>query len=163
MKKRNKLSALFLILIFSFANLPVFGDSVQPDPYEDNEFPQWAKDLRRTEIITLGSVPFTTLLVSLGYGTYMTYTKQLDKFPSPFKMSVYTEDQQKQIFLISLSISAGIGLTDFTYNFIKHSSAQFIVKRRKQEESITILPVFETTLDDNDENNEEEHPLEELQ
>lgn len=30
-----------------------------PEPYQEDEFPQWVKDLRRAEVIIVGSIPFT--------------------------------------------------------------------------------------------------------
>jgi len=36
-------------------------------PYEDDEFPQWALDLRRAEIVALGSLPISLLASRLLY------------------------------------------------------------------------------------------------
>ena len=52
---------LFLVLaIISFAALPVFSaDEEAYTPYDPDEFPQWAHDVRRGEIIFFGSLPIT--------------------------------------------------------------------------------------------------------
>ncbi len=44
---------------------PVVPDA---EPYEEEEFPQWARDLRRAEIIGFGSLPITLLASRLVYG-----------------------------------------------------------------------------------------------
>lgn len=38
-----------------------------PEPYTEEEFPLWARDLRRFEVVLIGSLPFTFLYTSLGY------------------------------------------------------------------------------------------------
>ncbi len=44
---------------------PVVPDA---EPYEEDEFPLWARDLRRAEIIGLGSFPLALLATRLLYG-----------------------------------------------------------------------------------------------
>ena len=56
----------------------------EADPYEQDEFPQWAKDLRRGEIISLGSIPFVGLWVVGSYGGYKYFSGEIDSFPNPF-------------------------------------------------------------------------------
>lgn len=41
--------------------------SASPVPYSPDEFPLWAKNLRRAEIVTIGVFPFTLLYTSLAY------------------------------------------------------------------------------------------------
>lgn len=41
------------------------ASALQPVPYKANEFPQWSNDLRRGEIITVGSFPIAYLFSSL--------------------------------------------------------------------------------------------------
>ena len=40
----------------------------EPDPYTEDEFPQWALDLRRAEIVATGTLPLTLLASRLLYG-----------------------------------------------------------------------------------------------
>ena len=72
MKKRDFIYKIIAIFIsFSFL-CPLGADtsSTTPEPYRDNEFPQFLKDARRFEIITLGALPFVTLDTTLAYSTY---------------------------------------------------------------------------------------------
>jgi hypothetical protein len=41
--------------------------TLQPAPYQPDEFPQWARDLRRAEIITIGVFPFAYLYTNAMY------------------------------------------------------------------------------------------------
>ena len=42
--------------------------SSEPVPYTDDEFPPWALDLRRAEIVATGTLPLTLLVARLLYG-----------------------------------------------------------------------------------------------
>ena len=42
--------------------------SSEPAPYTNEEFPQWALDLRRAEIVATGTLPLTLLVARLLYG-----------------------------------------------------------------------------------------------
>ncbi len=158
MRQSTKKIVSVLIFLFSIVNL-FYAESVEAEPYGNDEFPQWAKDIRRTEIVMFGSLPFTTLLVSLGYGAYMYNTNQVEDFPSPFNLSIYTEEQQKNLFLISLGVSAGIGLTDLTVNLIKRSSIEFVVRRQKASQNVTVIPIPEQKTQD--ETNDDSDTVEE--
>jgi len=115
-----------------------------PEPYTDKEFPQWAKDLRRTEIISFGSLPFVTLGVSIGYGGYLYYTGVLDSFPNPLKKSEnsFDTDQQVTILQMSLAISLGIGITDSIINFIQRTSKNRRLRLiQESKEKLSIKPL----------------------
>ena len=139
----------YAVLLAFCALLTVFSPNLFADtsssttavPYSDDEFPQWAKDLRRTEIITLGSLPFATLAVMLGYGTYLYTTGQTTTFPNPLNKSsdAYTSDQQLQIFTISLSVSAILGLTDLTINLINRANNNNRIRMIEEETGVTTV------------------------
>ncbi|TFG61895.1 MAG: hypothetical protein E4H36_09350 [Spirochaetales bacterium] len=64
-----KNSVFFLILLLAvFSGLPAQENQTPPEPYEEEEFPDWALSLRRGEIILIGSYPITFLATSLVYG-----------------------------------------------------------------------------------------------
>ena len=39
----------------------------EPVPYDPDEFPLWARDLRRGEIIAIGAFPIAMIITSIGY------------------------------------------------------------------------------------------------
>lgn len=139
MKKKLIASIICLSL---FANLtPVFAadtKSTTPEPYEEDEFPSWLKDLRRAEIITLGAMPFITLNTSLCYsfGNYAFHNFDSDYFFNPFAQgsdtSSYTSGEQAGILLTSLGICLGIGITDFIVHSVKRSNQKKKMRTQKK-------------------------------
>ena len=61
----KKILVLFLIVCISF---PLWSEELNmknAEPYEEAEFPKWALDIRRGEILFFGSLPLTFMGVSL--------------------------------------------------------------------------------------------------
>lgn len=119
-----------LYLLCALAAPPVFSQTsdsvVTIAPYTQDEFARWMKDLRRFEIVSLGSIPFVTLGASLGYGfyRYFSHGMNMDYFPSLFssgKDAGFSEGEQRNLFLISVGIGVAIGLIDFTIVQIKRA------------------------------------------
>lgn len=129
---KNK-STVAKILIFSLLiNVisPIFAEDTTPLPYDENAMPQTLKDLRRFEIITLGSLPFVTLDAGIVYSGIRWANNGFDAnySPNPFGISNYSTEEQMGILLTSVGISVGIALTDYIINLIKRS------KKKKQEQ-----------------------------
>lgn len=143
MKKYFSSVILVFFLTFSCTSGILFAEtsSTTPEPYKEDEFPQWAHDLRRTEIITFGSLPFVTLGVSIGYGAYGYFTGEFSSFPNPLDKSTdsFSSWQQFKIFATSLGISAGLGTLDLAITLIKRRKAK--KKQQLLEESSTRVNV----------------------
>ena len=108
-----KRTAVIVAAILLLINVPVFPDSAsstEPVPYDKNEFPQWSKDLRRAEIVSFGSLPFVTIGVTMGYGSYLYFTGSTSSFPNPLDKSgnSFSSEEQLKIFGMSLGISCGM-------------------------------------------------------
>lgn len=118
--------SLFFLIGFPFSAL--CDESFEAEPYEKTEFPQWLRDAGRFEIISLGSVPFVMLDVSLVYGLYKYVSGKSSKFVNPFASSNssdgFTKNEQKKILAASFGIGLGIGLTDLIVNFVKRKKAE---------------------------------------
>lgn len=133
MNRLFRFKIVFLISLFLIFSQNAFSKDNTPKPYEKDEFPTIFQDLRRAEIITLGSMPFITLNVSLMYsfGKYAFHGFDSDYFTNPFSTaadsSSYTQDEQIGIILSSLGISLCVGVTDFIVHSIRNS------KLRKQK------------------------------
>lgn len=132
--KFRKILALILVFLFSFS----FLSADTATSYDDINFPQWTKDLRRTEIITFGSLPFVTLWTTVGYSLIVkgSFHNPLDKSTSSF-----TENEQKKIMAISALTSIGFGLTDLAINLITRQIKT--QKQRKVIKTITVIPLSE--------------------
>ena len=144
MKKFFLILAVFA-MIFSSQVFAEDNENKEPEPYEKTEFPSWLLNLRRTEIVTLGSVPFTTLAVSLTYSTFQYATGRTSSFPSPFnKNANYSQDDIKMIVGFSLGISFVIGIVDLVINLLKQKNQKKIQQKILQESNtITIIPTVE--------------------
>ena len=126
----KKFFAAFFVLL-SISTFSLFADDLtisDAEPYNEKTTPQWIKDVRRGEIITLGSWPFTTLMVSLSYsmGMFASHNWDSSYFRNPFSSSGegYAYNEIKGILLTSAAISVGIGVTDLIVNLVKRERAK---------------------------------------
>ena len=141
--KKNFIAKILIVSILFNLCFPIFSEDTSPKPYEEDEFPQTLKDIRRFEIITLGALPFVTLDTTIVYSNLRYAQNDFDSAYKPdiFSSSSFTQDEQKGIILTSLGICVGIGLSDLIVQLIKRSS-----KKRKQEinyDDIAVIPIAE--------------------
>lgn len=86
------------------------GPVTEPLPYQDVEFPDWAHDVRRFEVILFGSFPLTYILTSLAYEVTM-YAGS--GFNSEFSLASQKSQNDLKILLItSASLSGAIAIAD---------------------------------------------------
>ena len=140
----KKLSIFIFFLIFSQLLFSETTDT-SPKPYDKEEIPLVLQDIRRFEIVSLGSMPFVMMDATLVYSgvRWMQNGFPSDKAPTPFPgNSQFTSEEQMGLVFTSLGISVGIGLTDFIFRLIDRNS-----KNKKQKQSlpseIVIIPVSE--------------------
>lgn len=154
--KNGLIRCIAVILCCSFTlSLGAAEPTVTIEPYTKDEFPGWLQDLRRAEIVSLGSLPFVTLGVTLGYSLYRYFSHDMnpDYFPNPFAKSSsaarLTTNEQLGILFTSLGVSAAVGITDFTI-----SSIQRHKRNKAQEElnrgAVEIIPLDEETVPQDD-------------
>ncbi len=129
---------LLLISIFSSFSAYLFAEDTTPVPYEQEEFPQALKDLRRFEIISLGSMPFIMLDSTLVYSTYKSLTAEESTGVNFFGKNEFSYEESKKLILTSLGISLSIGLTDFIVRFIKRNNVSKKNKQKNNPEAINI-------------------------
>ncbi|MBP3710569.1 MAG: hypothetical protein J6I73_09270 [Treponema sp.] len=147
--------AVCALLMASVVQFPVAAQTAlaadtTPEPYGEDEFPQFMKDLRRAEIISFGALPFVTLTSTLVYSGIRWGKHGFDTnyFPNPFAKSSdangFSQQEQIGILLTSVGISVGIGLTDLIVNVVKRKVAK---KKRLREEAerapVIITPINE--------------------
>lgn len=130
-----------LFLCFICFSLSILWADESPEPYQKDEFKPWMHELRRSEIITLGSLPFTTLTTSLGYSfyRYAAHNYDSDYIPNPFSpaQASLSVEEQKQILLISLSASLLVGIIDFTIRMVKKNKSKIALEQ--EEPPYTII------------------------
>ena len=119
-----------LLLIITFSTCLFANTSTTPEPYSKDEFPDWANYLRRYEVITLGSLPFTTLSVTTIYGLYSYIDHDFDKnyIPNPFAFTSSAanldKDEQKLVLLSAISVSVLAGTVDLIIHIVKKEKAK---------------------------------------
>jgi len=86
------------------------SEDTTPVPYEKEEFPKWSRDLRRSEIILLGSLPLVFMLSNLAYDNM---GDQI--FPDYSELSSSEETRRK--ITIAVSISGVITLMDYVLGY----------------------------------------------
>jgi hypothetical protein len=105
---------LFCLALSGWQQIPAQefeGPITEPLPYEDVEFPDWAHDVRRFEVIFFGSVPLTYILTNLVYDVSVYGAHNFER-----DYAIGTQRDQKDIkfmLLTSVSISAGIAVLDY--------------------------------------------------
>ena len=87
-------------------------------PYDPSEFPGWARDLRRFEIVFFGTVPFSFFYATTGYSVYTYAAHNWDSAYAPALLGnrtppVLTNSEKLQIAGISLSLSAAAAVVDY--------------------------------------------------
>lgn len=147
--KNQFIKKTFFILVFSLIGCSVFCQNT-PKPYEDGEFSQTSKDIRRFEIITLGSLPFVTFDTIIVYSGIKWYQNDFNGgFPNPFTAkNSFSQDEMKNIIITSVGISFSIAITDFIINKIKQNkNSQQLKKNIIIEPEETENIVLETNIE----------------
>ena len=147
------LCAAIFMFTFVFASE---NEALQIEGYEKGkELPSWAKDLRRAEIVTLGSLPFTTLGVTLAYSLYRYGANDFNPayIPNPFPLSStearLSTDEQIGIIVTAAGLSLAVGITDFIVMQVKHSRQKKALEKIREEQG-TVIRIREGALQDAD-------------
>ena len=128
----------FIFWQFSFSEeADISQNAPSSERVLEDDFPPWAKDLRRTEIITLGSLPFVTLWTTIAYSlaVYGQMTNPIDKSSSNF-----TEDDQWRIIGISLGACTVLGITDLLISIMNRHSRE--MRERNAYREIKVIPLI---------------------
>ncbi|MDR1956022.1 MAG: hypothetical protein LBQ30_04135 [Treponema sp.] len=104
--------------------------------FDTTGLPQWAKDVRRAEIVAFGSFPFTMFLATTAVDLYRSATHDWDTRYAPWPAKAagavdMTEDEQLITITAAALSSVVISLVDF---FIVH------YKRTKQARKLDTQP-----------------------
>jgi hypothetical protein len=155
MKKAWGLLPVLAVTLF-LAAVPVRGQTVAA---AKKESPQWAKDLRRAEIVFFGAFPFTWFNTTFWLDVYRSSQHDWDSkyYPWPLKPAGAIDKTTDEYFLsiyISAALCVGISLVD---QIIIHTRRAREAKRNEQypegDPIIIRRPLFEDEAD-------AEHPAE---
>jgi hypothetical protein len=127
---------LFLVAIFIFFSPANAKAQTSSSGFDMTGFPQWAKDLRRGEIVAFGTFPFAYLFTNLTVDTIRYASHDWDRryAPWPIKSTGSIDLSQKEEFR-NLGIAAGsaVLIAVIDHLIVRH-------KRNKAEEQIRNLP-----------------------
>jgi len=133
---------IFGIVLFSMLLIPcsraaaqTIHDSETTAVFEMTDFPQWAKDLRRWDIVAFGTFPFSVFFVSFFYDMYrwnnangMDFSEAGRRYaPWPFKSAgavELTSSEFGRTMILAAGLSAVFAFTDL-----------FIVKMKQRKAS----------------------------
>lgn len=120
-------------------------DSDEPEPYDKEKNPLWLRDLRRFEIVSLGSVPFALLPTTVAYGAYLKSQGERGHVPGPLSQSSFDEWQQVKLMGITVGVGLCIGTVDFAVNQIVRHSRNKRQKRINLKEQVIVIPFSENS------------------
>lgn len=115
---RRFISILLGVLLFTLSAFPAPAN--EHVPYDPDEFPQYARDARRFQIITLGSFPLTMLFTTLFFRTYRLLTHEDEISWAETRPA---DQRDRNVVLgVSLSASAIVGVTDYVLGLRERSA-----------------------------------------
>jgi hypothetical protein len=84
------------------------------EPYTDDEFPQWLRDLRRAEVIFIGSFPITLLVATLAYDGFRALRDTIlgVSMAERNEFGSYTNEERPWLVVSGLSLSGVITIID---------------------------------------------------
>lgn len=97
--------------------------SAVPEPYTAEEFPEWARALRRFEIVSLGAFPILLFYTRVGYDVSLFVKNDFDTSyaPWPFKNEYsydLSDDEQIGCVLTAAGLSLVFGAVDAVLLYI---------------------------------------------
>ena len=139
MMKKIFFVSVLLFLLFA----PQFEASAQsntvPNVFDMTDFPQWARDLRRFDIITFGTFPFSMFVVTFATDMFRWNNANGMDFndrryaPWPLKsagaVDMSAEEYQRTI-LLAAGLSVVLALTDFVIVSIRRSNERRRIESR---------------------------------
>jgi hypothetical protein len=138
--KKIVFTVIFITLLLS----PVFNAVAQTSPpsniFATDEFPQWAKDVRRFDIITFGVFPFSMFAVTFftdmirwNDANGLDFSEEGRRYaPWPMKSAGAVEmtgEEHERTIMIAIGLSLSVALIDLVIHKIKQS------KDRRRTES----------------------------
>ena len=136
--KRFLLCFLFLLFTFSVLNGQTNSSDASMISYQFDMsgFPQWAKDIRRGEIVAFGSFPFMYFFSNFAIDIYRCANNGWDRryAPWPFDSAgSIGKDQDEKILTLGVAAGSAVAIALIDYGIERY-------KRSKREREIMELP-----------------------
>jgi hypothetical protein len=154
MRRPFLLFPVFALLVF--AGLPASAQSsgkgssqtvspnILPDVQDTSEFPQWARDLRRGEIVAFGVFPFTMFASTFAMESMRYFQHDMDGayLPWPFKGPGAIEmsrEEREQSLVAAAIASVTIAAIDFTIVQVKRYREKRRIEAQERNKGIRII------------------------
>jgi hypothetical protein len=126
----KRYAALGLFFIFLIREVPAQTSSTETLPsvqFDTSDFPLWAKDLRRAEIVAFGSFPFTMFFATFLMDTvrFADHGGKIEYAPWPFKSAGAIDmnrTERSQTIIAAAAASVAVSLID--YIIVKYRKAK---------------------------------------
>ncbi|MBN1686162.1 MAG: hypothetical protein JW852_05880 [Spirochaetales bacterium] len=98
------------------------------EPYSEEEFPAWLHDLRRAEVVLIGSFPITMLFTSLGYQGIRAIINAATGVQTTGAPGIggadFTPEERKGILITGTLLSVAVAVADYLIGLTGASDAE---------------------------------------
>ena len=146
-----KKTACFLLFILLFSMFPslIHTEDMGSSYFDMSEFPLWARDLRRGEIIAFGAFPFAYFFTNFGYDSYRWSNNSWDNryAPWPFNTAGTIEKtHEDKIAVIGIAAGLAIVIALVDYGIMRSRRAR--LERQRLEIPIEAPIIIRTPLNE---------------
>ena len=152
MRKRFFFFVLIVIYFSTASWLPAqtASDTTTNIAFDMTDFPLWAKDLRRAEIIAFGSYPFAYFLSNFAFDFYRSQQHGWDRryMPSPFTSAGgigKTQEEQISTIFVAAGVSVAVALID--HLIMRHKRKLLEIEKSKIQEVPPVIIQKPLTLE----------------
>ena len=120
-----------ILFLFIFALLPLISagsqelpksEKIVPEEYNPEEYPLWLRDIRRFEVVSLGTFPISFFATSLVYD-FVRLAE--NNFSADYSIGSQRANSDVEIILIaSLGLSFLLGTIDLIINIVQRNKAE---------------------------------------
>ena len=112
---------VIIAVVLVFQTTPVAAESPDREtyePYADEEFPQWLRDIRRAEIVYIGSFPITLLVATLVYDGFrairdaIAVSRGTIAFSERAEFGGFSNVERRWLLVSGLSLSGIVAIAD---------------------------------------------------
>jgi len=163
---KNFIFAVLIIFLFMSPVLRAYAQSSQSSgsnaessslAFDTTGFPQWAKDLRRWDIIAFGVFPFalffTTVVTDLNRWNNANGMDMSDRRYAPWPLKSagaveMTKDEYERVLLQAAGVSAMIACTDLIITLIKRNMERKRIESKQRSSAVIDIKPYNPPKDE---------------